>query len=167
MVCPWRYDEHPRSFYMGVPQGISFIFFYQIRVLLQFQLPLAMLWKRDPTRIWGVKFDRKTLTIICEVKLNDNSWHYLSTKRYRMPFLKGIAKEANLTPCQTNQLYIGPRGGGYSIYPWMGRCGVAPDTLTHTHTVTNITDFPTLFKTEFRFLIPCLRHLTQNQVNIN
>ena len=25
-----------------------------------------------------------------------------------------------------------------------------------------IADFPTLFKTEFRFLIPCLRHLTQN-----
>ena len=25
MVCPWRYDEHPRSFYMGVPPGISFI----------------------------------------------------------------------------------------------------------------------------------------------
>ena len=27
---------------------------------------------------------------------------------------------------------------------------------------TNITDFPTLFKTEFQFLIPCLRHLTRN-----
>ena len=46
--------------------------------------------------------------------------------------------------------------GGYSIYPWMGRCGPAPHTLTLWK--TNIADFPTLFKTEFRFLIPCLRH---------
>ena len=47
--------------------------------------------------------------------------------------------------------------GGYSIYPWVGRCGAAPHTLTLFK--TNIADFPTLFKTEFRFLIPCLRHL--------
>ena len=39
----------------------------------------------------------------------------------------------------------------------MGRCGAAPHTLTLFK--TNIADFPTLFKTEFRFLIPCLRHL--------
>ena len=52
------------------------------------------------------------------------------------------------------------RGGGYSIYPWVGRCGTAPHTLTLFK--TNIADFPTLFKTEFRFLIPCLRHLTRN-----
>ena len=42
-------------------------------------------------------------------------------------------------------------------YPWVGRCGLAPHTLTLFK--TNITDFPTLFKTELRFLIPCLRHL--------
>ena len=35
--------------------------------------------------------------------------------------------------------------GGFLIYPWVGRCGAA------THTLTNIADFPTLFKTEFRF----------------
>ena len=56
-------------------------------------------------------------------------------------------------------------GGGYSIYPWMGRCGAAPHTLTLFKTY--IADFPTLFKTEFRFPIPCLRHSTRNQVNIN
>ena len=50
-------------------------------------------------------------------------------------------------------------GGGYSIYLWVGRCGTAPHTLTLFK--TNIADFPTLFKTEFRFLIPCLRHLTR------
>ena len=50
--------------------------------------------------------------------------------------------------------------GGYSIYPWVGRCGPAPHTLTLFK--TKIADFPTLFKTEFRFLIPCLRHLTRN-----
>ena len=48
--------------------------------------------------------------------------------------------------------------GGYSIYPWVGRCGAAPHTLTLFK--TNIADFPTLFKTEFRFLIPCLRYLS-------
>ena len=37
-------------------------------------------------------------------------------------------------------------GGGYSIYPWMGRCGAAPHTLTPFK--TNLADFPTLFKTE-------------------
>ena len=40
-------------------------------------------------------------------------------------------------------------GGGYLIYPWVGRCGTAPHTLTLFK--TNIADFPTLFKTEFRF----------------
>ena len=39
-----------------------------------------------------------------------------------------------------------PGGGGYSIYPWVGRCGAAPHTLTLFK--TNIADFPTLFKTE-------------------
>ena len=50
--------------------------------------------------------------------------------------------------------------GGYSIYPCVGRCGPAHHTLTLCK--TKIADFPTLFKTEFRFLIPCLRHLTRN-----
>ena len=49
-----------------------------------------------------------------------------------------------------------PGGGGYSIYPWVGRCSSAPHTLTLFK--TKIADFPTLFKTEFRFLIPSLRH---------
>ena len=46
--------------------------------------------------------------------------------------------------------------GGYWIYPWVGRCGSAPHTLTLFK--RKIADFPTLFKTEFRFLIPSLRH---------
>ena len=57
---------------------------------------------------------------------------------------------------KTDQLTYEP-GGRYSIYPRAGRCGPAPHTLTLFK--TNITDFPTLFKTELRFLIPCLRHL--------
>ena len=40
-----------------------------------------------------------------------------------------------------------PGGGGYSIYPWVGRCSSAPHTLTLFK--TNIADYPTLFKTEF------------------
>ena len=59
-----------------------------------------------------------------------------------------------------------PRGGGgYSMYPWLGRCGAAPHTLTLFK--TNIADFLTHFKTEFRFLIPCLRHLTQFKTKID
>ena len=42
------------------------------------------------------------------------------------------------------------------------RPGPAPHILTSFK--TKIADFPTLFKTEFRFLIPCLRHLTRNHV---
>ena len=47
------------------------------------------------------------------------------------------------------------------MYPWVGRCGQAPHTLTLFK--TKIADFPTLFKTEFRFLIPCLRHKTEKK----
>ena len=47
-------------------------------------------------------------------------------------------------------------GGGY---------GPAPHTLTLFK--TNIADFPALFKTEFRFSIPCLRHLLRNQWKFN
>ena len=56
-------------------------------------------------------------------------------------------------------------GGGDSIYPWVGRCGAAPHTLTLFK--PNIADFLTLFKTEFRFLIPYLGHLTQFKTNID
>ena len=50
---------------------------------------------------------------------------------------------------KTETLAWPPREGGYSIYPWVGRCGAAPNTLTLFK--TNIADFPTLFKTEFWF----------------
>ena len=43
----------------------------------------------------------------------------------------------------------------------IGSTDSAPHTLTLFK--TKIADFPTLFKTEFRFLIPCLRHLTRNK----
>ena len=41
-------------------------------------------------------------------------------------------------------LGIGPGGGGYSIYPWVGRCSSAPHTLTLFK--TKIADFPTLLR---------------------
>ena len=55
-----------------------------------------------------------------------------------------------------------PRGGWVLDISLGGeaRCGPAPHTLTSFK--TKIADFLTLFKTEFRFLIPCLRHLTRN-----
>ena len=61
-----------------------------------------------------------------------------------------------ITGAESGKGLCGPGGGGYSIYPWVGRCGSAPHTLTLLK--TKIADFPTLFKTEFRFLIPSLRH---------
>ena len=78
-------------------------------------------------------------------------------------------KDKRLDPLRTscglnweNKTYkLGPfisGGRGYSIYPWVGRCRPAHHTLTLFK--TKIADFPTLFKTEFRFLIPCLRHLS-------
>ena len=50
-------------------------------------------------------------------------------------------------------------GGTRYILGWGGAVR-PPNTLTLFK--TKIADFPTLFKTEFRFLIPCLRHLTRN-----
>ena len=46
-------------------------------------------------------------------------------------------------------LYQTGGGGGYSVYLLVGRCGLAPITLTLFK--TNVADFPTLCKTEFRF----------------
>ena len=48
-------------------------------------------------------------------------------------------------------------GGGVLDISLGGKVGPAPHTLTLFK--ENIDDFPTLFKTEFRFLIPYLRHL--------
>ena len=86
---------------------------------------------------------------------------------------RDIIKPEALTLSNHQQIVLGLRfhkimvfkyfPGGYSIYPWVGRCGTAPHTLTLFK--TNIADFPTLFKTEFRFLIPCLRHLTRILIN--
>ena len=45
---------------------------------------------------------------------------------------------------------------GWLALAFLGRCGPSPHTLTLLK--TKIADFPTLFKTEFRFLIRCLRH---------
>ena len=55
--------------------------------------------------------------------------------------------------------------GGRGGLGRLGRCGAAPHTLTLFK--TNIADFPTHFKTEFRFLLPCLRHLTQFKTTIH
>ena len=63
------------------------------------------------------------------------------------------------------QSQVGGGGGGYLIESWVGRCGLAAQTLTLFK--TRISDFPTLLKTECQFLIPCLRHLLwHNQTEI-
>ena len=58
---------------------------------------------------------------------------------------------------------LSPGGGGYSMYPLVGRCGAAPITLTLFK--TNITDFPTLFKTEFRFFNTLFKTFTRILIN--
>ena len=49
------------------------------------------------------------------------------------------------------------RGGGGTryIFGWGGAAGCGPASHTLTLFKTKIADFPTLFMTEFRFLIPC------------
>ena len=46
--------------------------------------------------------------------------------------------------------------------------GVRCSPATHTMTLfkTKIADFPTLFKTDFQFLMPCLSHLPETKKNI-
>ena len=55
-------------------------------------------------------------------------------------------------------------GGGELDISLGGEVRPGPHTLTLFK--TKIADFLTLFKTEFRFLIPCLRHLTRNPQKI-
>ena len=54
--------------------------------------------------------------------------------------------------------------GGHSADSRVGRCG--PGVLTLTLFKTKISDFATLFKTDFRFFVPCLRHLTQHHTSL-
>ena len=55
--------------------------------------------------------------------------------------------------------------GKYLTESWVGRCGLAAQSLTLFK--RRISDFPTLFKTECQFLIPRLRHLLwHNQTEI-
>ena len=55
-----------------------------------------------------------------------------------------------------------PPGGEGATRYILGWGGVAPAPHTLALFKTKIADFPSLFKTEFRFLTPCLRHLTRN-----
>jgi len=62
--------------YGGAP-GYKFIFFLNFNEgFPQFQLCLVMLQKREPTRIWGEAFDRKTFTIIREIKWDETIRDY-------------------------------------------------------------------------------------------
>ena len=56
----------------------------------------------------------------------------------------------------------GIRGGGVLDISLGGEVQPVPHSLTLFK--TKIVDFSTLFKTEFRFLMPCLRHLTRNHI---
>ena len=82
--------------------------------------------------------------------------NYNSTQEYNVALETLLTYHVSIGTAECS--FSGMNPGGYSIYPWVGRCGAAPHTLTLFK--TNITDFPTLFKKEFRFLIPCLRHLS-------
>ena len=73
-----------------------------------------------------------------------------------------LQRECIIENAKVASFGMGPRGGGYSIYPWVGRCVAAPHTLTLFK--TNIADFPTLFTTDIP-IFDTLFNLTE--VNIN
>ena len=106
--------------------------------------------------------------MVCHIKQRGIDGHAITTMngiRYMDNISTGFNESNDPSIYDlTESLSTSPGGTRYIPGP-VGRCGVPPHTLTLFK--TNIADFPTLFKTEFRFLIPCLRHLTRNQVNIN
>ena len=62
-------------------------------------------------------------------------------------FALSLGKESPYFSFKFNQLSMDR--GGYSTYPWVGRCGPAPYTLTLFK--TKVTDSPTLFKSDSNF----------------
>ena len=80
----------------------------------------------------------------------DNCMYIICLLMYVIAYTKlnyNLNLPSVLEACKMNDAWGG--GGGYSIYLLVGRCGAAPHTLTLFK--TNNADFPTLFKTEFRF----------------
>ena len=73
-----------------------------------------------------------------------------------MPTRKAISGKATWW----RKSYPVPGGGGIRYILGWGGAARPPNTLTLFK--TKISDFATLFKTEFRVLIPCSRHLTRN-----
>ena len=67
--------------------------------------------------------------------------------------------------CNRVEVPRGGGGGGVLDISQGGEVRHVPHTLTLFK--TNIADFPTHFKTEFQFLIPCLGHLTQFKTKID
>ena len=75
---------------------------------------------------------------------NIKEWKLIENLLFLIPYFKKTAVTTGLL----GRPSFCP--GGYSIYAWVGRCGAATHTLTLFK--TNIADFPTLFRTELRFL---------------
>ena len=112
----------------------------------------------------SLKVDNNWVTV--DLPLKKPNWLLLIRSISRQNLI--ILSRTIFSPISIRSLFVSPTmrhkrlypgGGGYSIYSRVGRCGPALHTLTLFK--TNIADFPTLFKTEIQFLIPCLRHLTR------
>ena len=63
---------------------------------------------------------------------------------------RGINVGRCYSVCLHHEYELIPWGGGYSVNPWVGRCGPAPHTAW------------TCFRQKSLILLPCLRHLTRN-----
>ena len=90
-------------------------------------------------------------------KLEGNSssncdFSYFKDKAFFLMFEDNGSHCKNIIGGIVEEFSRGVGGGGYSVNPWVGRCGPAPHVLFKT----NSADFPSLFETEFRLFIPCL-----------
>ena len=80
------------------------------------------------------------------------SWHVLFCNIVSLTVLKRTNRTIKKYELDDGEIGIRMTAGGYSTDVWVGRCGRGAQSLTLFK--TEISDFPTLFKTASRILRP-------------